>query len=1123
MLEEQLNQQQSNQQPPHTDLAGVADPTTPSIGGQTANMPEPPLCQEPFQATHVSYSFLVLENGELVIEWGHEQVLRLTGYSDGELHVSEWCRIVSPDDLQIFERCLQNLFSGAPCSESYRIITKQGEVRWLCNHSYPMWDAEQQRTTRIYGVIQDISAYQEAEIALRRSEERYRTLASNFPNGVVLLFDHDLRYTLAEGKLLVGSFTKERVIGKTIWEVFHSDIATFIEPYYRAALVGETGHFEMEVAGMWFRVHTLPIYDECDTIVAGMVMTQNITEQRNWEHALREQSRKLATLMRNIPGMAYRCANDGQWTMEFVSAGSWLLTGYQPSDLIDNAAVSYATLIHPEDRGRVWETIQSSLRTRRPFQLTYRILPAYGPEKWVWEQGSGIFDDDGHFVAIEGLIIDITEQKYAQDALRESEERFRQIAEHIRQVFWIRDESKQRMIYISPAYEEIWGRSRESLYESPMSFMEAIHPDDIDRVMTTYYRYVHESRFNMEYRIVRPDGSERWVWARSFPIYNEHGTIYRHAGIAEDITERKLAEDCVRRHAARVESLVHTAARLNAQLDVEAVLQAVCEETNLALGTNVALISLYNTEREEMVFSHGVGISPEDVAALPPIPRAVIDPGQSVYLFTEVEREPWYALAPTLVKINAKTLFSALVMRDEELVGVVVAITTGEPRHISREELLLMKGIADQAAQAITNARLFDAIQQERTLLAQRVDERTSELSKANAELSRAVRAKDEFLANMSHELRTPLNAILGLTESLQEYVYGTLNERQLKTLGTVESSGRHLLDLINDILDLAKIEAGKMEIHKDTVTIDALCDSSIRFIKQMAAKKQLSVSFQKKGNVQTLQGDVRRLKQILVNLLSNAVKFTPKGGSIGIEAMADKEEGIVHFVVWDTGIGIDDEQASHLFKPFVQLDSKLSRQHVGTGLGLALVSRLSEMHGGSVTIESEVGKGSRFTISLPIGKQPEEPHNSSSAADGPANVSANVGGTSKQKSTCILLAEDNESNIELYSDYLTIKGFRVVVARNGQEAIDRALEIHPDIILMDIQMPGMDGLEAMTHIRAHTAFRELPIVALTALAMPGDRERCFEAGANEYMSKPVSLRGLLQTIQSLLGPAAVS
>ena len=313
------------------------------------------------------------------------------------------------------------------------------------------------------------------------------------------------------------------------------------------------------------------------------------------------------------------------------------------------------------------------------------------------------------------------------------------------------------------------------------------------------------------------------------------------------------------------------------------------------------------------------------------------------------------------------------------------------------------------------------------------------------------------------------------------------------------------------------------MEIHKDTVTINALCDSSIRFVKQMAAKKQLSVSFQQKGNVQTIQGDVRRLKQILVNLLSNAVKFTPKGGSIGIEAVAEEDEGIIHFRVWDTGIGIHDEQASQLFKPFVQLDSKLSRQHVGTGLGLALVSRLSEMHGGSVTIESEVGKGSRFTISLPIGQKPEEIHDPFLSAT-PGDQSANIASATAQKqSMCILLAEDNESNIELYSDYLAIKGFRVVVARNGQEAIDRTHEIHPDIILMDIQMPRMDGLEAMKHIRAHTAFRELPIVALTALAMPGDRERCIEAGANEYMSKPVSLRGLLQTIQSLLGPANVS
>jgi len=240
------------------------------------------------------------------------------------------------------------------------------------------------------------------------------------------------------------------------------------------------------------------------------------------------------------------------------------------------------------------------------------------------------------------------------------------------------------------------------------------------------------------------------------------------------------------------------------------------------------------------------------------------------------------------------------------------------------------------------------------------------ELKKAKEAAEAANRAKSEFLATMSHELRTPLNAILGLSEALQEEVYGPLSERQLRSLRTIERSGRHLLSLINDILDVSKIESGKLELEIGPVSVESVSQASLGLIKQAAHEKRLRVSSTLDSAVTTIQADERRLKQILVNLLSNAVKFTPEGGEIGLEVVGDAEKEVVHFTVWDTGIGISPEEMARLFEPFVQLDSSLSRQHEGTGLGLALVSRLAELHGGSVTVESEVGQGSRFVVSLP-------------------------------------------------------------------------------------------------------------------------------------------------------------
>lgn len=289
-----------------------------------------------------------------------------------------------------------------------------------------------------------------------------------------------------------------------------------------------------------------------------------------------------------------------------------------------------------------------------------------------------------------------------------------------------------------------------------------------------------------------------------------------------------------------------------------------------------------------------------------------------------------------------------------------------------------------------------DELMTERALLSERVEERTQSLHAAtNAlqkelqerkrseeeqarlieQLAKAARLKDEFLASMSHELRTPLNSILGMSEALQDKIYGELTERQLKALGTIETSGRHLLALINDILDLAKIESGQIDLSHDAVDVVAVCDSCVRLIQPVAQKKEQTVHMELDPDVKLMVADGRRVKQLLINLLSNAQKFTPNGGSIGLivhplsETKLGTEtetEAKLEFIVWDTGVGISDESMTHLFEPFVQVDSSLSRSYEGTGLGLALVKGVAELHNGNVRVESQLGKGSRFIVTLP-------------------------------------------------------------------------------------------------------------------------------------------------------------
>jgi CheY-like chemotaxis protein len=259
---------------------------------------------------------------------------------------------------------------------------------------------------------------------------------------------------------------------------------------------------------------------------------------------------------------------------------------------------------------------------------------------------------------------------------------------------------------------------------------------------------------------------------------------------------------------------------------------------------------------------------------------------------------------------------------------------------------------------------------------------------------------------------------------------------------------------------------------------------------------------------------DPRRIKQILVNLLSNAIKFTPEQGNVELQVRTDPEQELIQFSVIDSGIGVALGDLHKLFQPFTQVDSSLNRQYDGTGLGLALVQKLTDLHGGSVSVESEVGKGSSFTVNLPWDRNMtvSQPATDNDPAQAPAERSQG-----KSNHATVLLAEDNMANFLTISEYLRSYGYEVILAHDGLEAINKAEQFQPDIILMDIQMPVRNGLEAISHLRTDHRFELTPIIALTALTMPGDRERCILAGASEYMTKPVRLKVLVKTIEKLL------
>ena len=381
------------------------------------------------------------------------------------------------------------------------------------------------------------------------------------------------------------------------------------------------------------------------------------------------------------------------------------------------------------------------------------------------------------------------------------------------------------------------------------------------------------------------------------------------------------------------------------------------------------------------------------------------------------------------------------------------------------------------------------------------------ELTESNRLLTEVSRTKSDFLANMSHELRTPLNSVIGFSDVLQRETFGAINKKQQEYVSYILSSGKHLLTLINGVLDLSKVEAGKMELHLVdcdprealTAALDMLKDNALN------GKVNLQLALALGGEV-SIRGDKTMLKQILYNLISNAIKFTLPGGSVSVSAMTKAEFIII--TVADTGIGIKPNDIPKLFQLFTQLEPAHSKKFGGTGIGLTLTKQLVELHGGRIWLESEFGTGSSFSFTLPLSQVVTE-ESATKALTSHKTVpemllpALNTSGSVRPRK--ILVVEDNEYNRILLVDILSSRGYEVLEAVDGFEGVAQAKQQMPDLIIMDIQMPVMNGTIACGILKGDPATRCLKIIALTALAMQGDKEELIAAGFDDYLSKPIN------------------
>jgi PAS domain S-box-containing protein len=1038
--------------------------------------------EEVLQASEARYRLLFEENPLplLVYDTGSLRILAVNdaaviqyGYARDEFLQMTILEILPPEEMPRLEAVLNG--RPRPCQERsgpWKQRNKDGtlfDVEVVSNET-----SFQGRPARLV-LVNNITEQLQAKAALAASEQRFRGLIENSADGITVL-DSQGRVTYVSPSIerMLGYAPEEAIGQRAMHFVHREDRVRLLQHVARLNRDGE-GHQVLEYRfkhkdGSWRCLESTLAHQADAGTGRGIVFNyRDVTARRQADRELETLYGQLRNLFDNLDEVFFSLDTVHGAFLQ-MSPACERVFGWSASAFMENPQL-WRQIMHPDDL-HIADASTPRLYAGESMLQEYRLHHANGELRWVETKLKPTLDQQGRLIRVDGIVSDITGRKQAESDLQASESRYRLATRATNDVIWEWNAVTDQLTWAEIA-QIVFGYSREEIGTDTGWWDEHIHPEDRPRVTAGLMKLINgrETVWSDEYRFLLKGGSYAIFSDRGYVEREADGQAIRMIGAISDITLRMQAEEHIKYQARLLENV-----------------------SDAIIATDMAgRITSWNPAAEEIY-----GWRSGEVLG-----RLVDDVLQAGFQEqTTVEQQYQQLLQQGLWRGEVTQR-----RRDGTRITILAAVSLVRDRFNAPVGMVANNCDISERRQAEEQLRILNLE------LEKRVAERTMELHRSNAELEHASRAKDEFLANMSHELRTPLNSILGLSETLLEQRRGTLDEYQQRSLRIIEASGAHLLELINDILDLSKIEAGKFDCYPETVRVEDLMQSSLAFVKSQALKKSIRMSYEADPQVSTILADPRRLKQILVNLLTNAVKFTPEGGRVMLQVCASAGENLIRFSVSDTGIGIAARDLARLFRPFEQVDSQLNRQYEGTGLGLALVQKLTDLHGGSVHVQSEVGKGSCFTINLPWERELLPVENSASELQQPAREPSRPA-KKNARPIRILLAEDHVANILTIGEYLESHGYQVIVAHDGGEALEKAQEADPDLILVDIQMPVIDGLQVTSRLRTQARFTRTPIIALTALAMPGDRERCLLAGANEYMSKPVSLQGLVRTIR---------
>jgi PAS domain S-box-containing protein len=807
----------------------------------------------------------------------------------------------------------------------------------------------------------------------------------------------------------------------------------------------------------------------------------DVTEQLHAEEALRLSEERYALIAAG--------SNDGLWDWNirtnklFISSRMEELLGYK-ADEIENDYSIFENARHPEDARKEQQAFETHLADQTPYEIDYRLRHKDGHYVWVSGKGQAVWDTDGTPLRMAGSLRDITDRKAAEAALQRSHETLeKNVAERtadlakseerlslslrsgaIGTFSWnIKDDSH----FWDDRNHQIWGLTPDSgSSDHVIDFDNSIHPDDVELVREASRRTLEDDQtYDLEFRIVKPDGNIAHIHQAATLVRDSRGQPDTLIGVNHDISERNEIEQKLRDSETRFRSFY----------DVVPDMFVIAEmETLKFVDVNEGFCRLTGYSKDDAIGKSAAELNLFEV------------PQNRLSLLAELEENDRYENVAVSIKNRDGTIWP---------------------------------GIASASIIEIDNRRL---------VLASIKD--ISEIRRSQMEAIAANQAKSTFLSSMSHEFRTPLNAIFGFSQLLQSDDEHPLDEDQQHSLSYIIDNSQHMMRLIDDILDLSKIELNAVMLEVEDVSTAAVLDDCVATLALTTAARNIHIDIIKsRDRTSSIRADKQRLKQVLLNILSNAVKYNHDGGGISVR-IEDPKDDMQRVEISDTGNGISKDKQHELFQPFKRLGAETSNIE-GTGIGLFVCKGLIERMGGTIGVESEVGKGSTFWFTLPASKNNQENRieltksDPTSSADGTwieqpriktedsaaeLNQLKTNDGTKK-----VLYIEDNPSSQQMMEKvFKRLSAFELAIAKDAETGLALAEQGALDLILLDINLPGMDGYEAITKLGEMPHISDVPVIGLSANAMPHDIEKAMQAGFTDYLTKPVSISVLLEVIK---------